>query len=105
MIASVLWPNDNTYYSETVKHLPRDGKETVHFVDGDEERLNPSTVSWHFTAAVNASTSRTVYPRINDSESVELQRMVPRSGNRTFMKHEAQASEQITMQNGFDAEE
>lgn len=37
----VLWPEDNSHYPGTVKHLHRDGQVTVFYDDGDREKLDP----------------------------------------------------------------
>ena len=101
---SIFWPIDNRYYTGTVQSVESDGIRVVHYDDDDVEKLNLSTENWKYDATVSASTSG-FSNTLQSNEQEVLSDMLSALGNRSFLRHQAQAFDQSVIVNAYNKEE
>lgn len=108
----VYWPDDDTYYPGTV-HSIDDDQHTIHYDDGDIEKLSMENEIWMYqnhesNAAGNGSaavTGNSSSLQVVSTEDEVLQELVAFFGNKAFLKHQSQGFQQFPMLNAYEKEE
>lgn len=101
------WPNDDVHYSGTVNVSHTDGYFTIHYDDGDIERLNMKEEIWlrdsQFLNVRQSCIAST--PSLTDAEPHDFALLIGQFCNKAFLKHEALGFPQYAMHKAYQCEE